>query len=581
MNSSETLADQSSAAPKSRQNSSTPTLSHNISQSAAWFCAFMAFYAMALLAALGKFAFVGPDEPRYAQIAREMFLSGDYVSPHLSGLLWFEKPVLFYWLAASSYHFFGVSEFAARLPSALLSLLAIGFVFYGLRRSGWTRWGIGSALVLATSALWLVFSFAASTDMVLSSTLCLALLSGFLASTGEGKSRIGFLGLCAVFTAAAMLAKGLIGVFLVVAILGIYVFWTRRAILRSGKDVFLALAIFVVVAGSWYVPVTLRNGSVFIDEFFVNQHFKRYLTDKYQHAQPIYYYIFVACVGALPWIGFIWPALQRFRSLRPRQSERDALLAFAWVWFLVPLAFFSFSTSKLPGYILPIFPALAILLGAEIERLWNGEKTTALRGAAVFNALSVAILGVAGLAMRNKPGFFSPLLQVLFVALILLGVTAIVMLRKGRVLAAFAPALAILGALTTMIFVLPVLSSHFTLGEYATKVAAQLKPNEKMAFYRADRQYAHVFYSGGRVVYYQEGAPIQTISSGDDVELDSRNELIKALRLLQRDGQKSLVIVTRKIALHDLSNNRAISAQLLAQHDNLMAFRVQLKTPTH
>ncbi len=540
----------------------------------------MALYVTALLSGLGKFAFIGPDEPRYAQVAREMFLSGDYISPCLCGLLWFEKPILYYWMAASSYHFFGVSEFAARLPSAVASLLAIGFIFYVPRRSGWTRWGVSSALVLATSALWVCFSFAATTDMVLSSTLCVALLSGFVASTSEGKARLGFLLLCTIFTAAAMLAKGLIGIFLVVAILGLYGFWTRRPILRSGKDFCLAVTTFAVVAGLWYVPVTLRHGHVFVDEFFINQHFKRYMTNKYQHPQPIYFYGFVALVGTLPWIGFIWPSVQHLRSLRPRESERDSLLALAWIWFLVPVVFFSFSTSKLPGYILPIFPAMALLLGAEAERWWNGEKTIALRGAAVINALSVALLGGAGLTLRHKQAFFPHLMEMLSIALILLGLAASAALWKGRApKAVFAPALAILGAMASMVFVFPTLSSHYSLGEYSTEAAAQLKPNEKMAFYRSGRQYAPVFYSGGRVVYYDQGAPIQNMSTGDDVELDSRNELVKALRLAQREGRNSLVVFTRKVALHDLLSNRAISAQLLAQHEDMMAYRVQLKTP--
>ena len=543
--------------------------------------AFLVLYAIAMLSGIGRFAFVGPDEPRYAQVAREMFASGDYVSPRLCGLLWFEKPILFYWLAATSYSFFGVHEFAARLPSALLCLASVAMIFAALRRAGFARWGAISAVALATSAMWMAFGYAATIDMTLASTLCAAFLAGFLASTTEGRTRVLFLTLCAAATALSMLAKGLVGVFFVLAILGIYNFVSRRAILRSWKDALLAVAVFLFVAGLWYVPVTLRHGSVFIDEFFVNQHFKRFLTDKYKHSQPAYFYLFIVMVGAMPWTLFLWPAIQRLRALQPRQNHRDALLSLAWIWLLVPVAFFSISTSKLPSYILPIFPALAIILGAEIESLWSStkiEQTAILRRIAWVNALIWALLGGVGLVLRHKEPFFSLATTLLFAALCVGGIATILALRGRHLKAAiFAPAAAILGVMTTAFFILPTMSKDYSLSEYSKSVASQMRPGEKMAFYQFKKQYVHVFYGEGRVVYYGNGVPLKNISTGDDIGLESREDLLKALRYEKGKGESSLVVLTLRILQNALENDPAFSAQEIAQHKNTVAIRLSLK----
>ena len=547
--------------------------------------AFLVLYAVAMLSGIGRFAFVGPDEPRYAQVAREMFVSGDYVSTRLCGLLWFEKPILFYWLAATSYSFFGVHEFAARLPSALLCLLSVALVFITLRRAGFARWGVISAVVLATSAMWMSFGYAATIDMTLASTLCAAFLAGFLASTTEGRTRLLFLGLCAAATACSMLAKGLVGVFFVIAILGIYNFVSRRAILRSWKDALLAVAVFLFVAGLWYVPVTLRHGSVFIDEFFINQHFKRFLTDKYKHSQAAYFYIFIVMVGAMPWTLFLWPAVQKLRALQPRQNHRDALLSLAWIWLLIPVAFFSISTSKLPSYILPIFPALAIILGAEIESLWSStkvEQTAKLRRIAVANALIWCVLGGIGLVLRDKEPYFSGVTTSFFVALCVGGVATLVAIRGGHLKRAiFAPAAAILGVMVTAFFILPAMSKDYSLSEYSLSVVSQMKPGENMAFYKFKKQYVHVFYGEGRVIYYGNGVPLKNISTGDDIGLETREALLKALRYEMREGDTSLVVLTLELLQKELENDPAFTAQKIAQHEDTIAMRLTLKTPVN
>jgi 4-amino-4-deoxy-L-arabinose transferase-like glycosyltransferase len=373
-------------------------------------CGLLVLATVQFFVGLGSLPLLGPDEPRYAEVARVMFASGNYVSPILARELWFEKPALLYWLQAASYHIFGVGEFAARFPSAWAALGTVLCVYFTLRRAISWRLGLLAALVLTTCVAWWAFARGATTDMVLSASIAFAILFGYLASVSteslsSDRQRRTFLLLCAASTGLAMLAKGLVGILFVVLILGIYGVVARRALIRSVGEVLGMGAVFLLVAALWYVPVTLAHGYSFIEEFFINHHFKRYLTNEYKHPQPVYFYLFVSAVGAMPWTVFLLPAFARLRGLQPRQNERDALLALAWIWVAVPMLFFSGSTSKLPGYILPIFPALAIILGFEVERVWNGERTRLTQASMFLTFALLLALGVgAGIYLHRKGG---------------------------------------------------------------------------------------------------------------------------------------------------------------------------------
>ena len=132
------------------------------------------------------------------------------------------------------------------------------------------------------------------------------------------------------------------------------------------RAVIVAILVFIVIVAIWYVPVTIRHGWAFVEKFFLEHHFERYLTNRHSHPQPVYFYLFVAIAGLMPWTFFLIPAVGRLRKLKPRSNKRDSLLTLAWIWFALPLLFFSFSVSKLPGYLLPVFPALAMIIGVEV-----------------------------------------------------------------------------------------------------------------------------------------------------------------------------------------------------------------------
>ncbi|HSK74139.1 MAG TPA: glycosyltransferase family 39 protein [Pyrinomonadaceae bacterium] len=364
--------------------------------------------------ALGGFPLVGPDEPRYSQVAREMFEHSDFVTPTLGGANWFEKPVLLYWLQIFFYNIFGVSEFSARFGSALFGLGTIASLWIlgnfvtqrnlesGIRNleSGKTDFANWLALIAASSVGLMAFSRGASFDIILTFPITASLVAFFIfdqtqnppANAGGSdrsaspRPRISAsLFAFYFFVGIALLAKGLIGIVLPFAIVGFYHFLSRKLPGRTFIfSLFWGTLFSFLVASLWYLPMYLRHGWEFIDEFFIQHHFQRYTSNKYQHPQPFWFFWLVLPLMTIPWLPFfpalIWNLLKR-RGEKEKRRRGDAetrrrgdffssspLLLFSLSWLLVPLIFFSFSGSKLPGYILPALPAALIFTAIYVHQ---------------------------------------------------------------------------------------------------------------------------------------------------------------------------------------------------------------------
>jgi 4-amino-4-deoxy-L-arabinose transferase-like glycosyltransferase len=344
--------------------------------------------ALALLCAgifffeLGRLPLIGPDEPRYAEVAKEMYFSGDWITPRLGGIHWFEKPALLYWMVAASYTVFGVSEWSSRVSIALAAAVGALLLFFFGHRMRSARFGYLSAAALAASGLWVGFGRAATFDMPLSVTIELALIAFFVWDSNQSSSAESELRshsnrswwACCFALGLAVLAKGIVGLLLPAAIIGLYLIITRRLSLILKRPLLLLLGalFFILTASAWYGPMLARHGSEFIEEFFIAHHFERFLTNKYRHPQPFYFFFVIALLGCFPWSLHLaagaWRAARQWRTLITEPAER--LRLFLWLWVLVPVIFFSFSGSKLPGYILPIFPAAAMLIALELEGWW-------------------------------------------------------------------------------------------------------------------------------------------------------------------------------------------------------------------
>ena len=382
-------------------------------------CGFLFFFR---LSAIG---FLGPDEPRYAQVAREMLARHDWVTPILYGHTWLEKPVLLYWGEMLSYKLFGVSDWAARVPSATAATLLVFGTFLAVRRIR-NAARLDAALMVASSVLILGFARAAATDMLLAAPFCLSLFAWFCwyqsAFERDGSARFARLWLILFYAlnAVATLAKGPVAPALAAFILIVFCTSQRnpRALVRTLD--FVGLAVFFAVAAPWYALVQLRTPE-FFRIFFLQHNLERFGTNLYRHKQPFWYYIPVALVSTLPWTVWLISGLadgfSTLRSGRQRPELNslvrtsapsvayppapaaevasvatnsptpaaeaakdennldDEFLArgftfeiFLFFWATIPIVFFSLSRSKLPGYILPAIPPLLILAAVAVHR---------------------------------------------------------------------------------------------------------------------------------------------------------------------------------------------------------------------
>lgn len=308
---------------------------------------------------LAETGLLGPDEPRYADIGRAMWRSDDWVTPRLFGEPWFEKPALLYWLGALGFALGADDTLAPRLLIPVLGLGFLAFYFVWLRRECGQPVAFASTLILATSAGWLGFSHAAVTDLPLTVFFGAGML---LAMPWALRGEKHLLPWAAACFAIASLAKGLVP--LVLAAPLAFFGWRRIADWLRPKPV----AAFVAVTLPWYALCYLANGQPFLDEFFWEHHVGRFFSEALQHVQPLWFYAPVLLGLLLPWTPLLLVAGARDLR-RDKDFWRDRRLHYFAAWLGFGFLFFSASTNKLPGYLLPLLPACAALLGMALSRL--------------------------------------------------------------------------------------------------------------------------------------------------------------------------------------------------------------------
>lgn len=402
----------------------------------AGFCAFLFFYS------LGQFGLIGADEPRYAQVAREMLERHDWITPVLGGQPWLEKPPLYYWQAMVTYKLFGVSDWAARLPSAFDATFLVLAVYFFLRH---VRRGleVDGALVCASCAGIIGYARAASMDMALAAAFTIGML-GWWAWRECGK-RI-YLGVFFGSMGLGMLAKGPVAPFLAFLVIVLYAATVRdlRLIL---KTLWLpGIFLFCVIALPWYFAVQIRNPT-FFHEFIVEHNLARFSKNLYHHTEPVWYYLPVAALALVPWTVFMIVALvqavrawwEKRKSLEIRGTDFEYHFSiFASCWLIVPLIFFSISKSKLPGYILPALPAGALLLtdylGQRLEQKGSQNGSVAKSIAALHGLLAAApivpALLIAYLLTQHRLPAAQPMLVALAIAFVLCAGIALTLVRK-------------------------------------------------------------------------------------------------------------------------------------------------------
>lgn len=375
-----------------------------------------------------------PDEGRYAEVAREMVATGDWITPRLDGFNFFDKPPLHYWASATAYSLFGVAPWSARLWCALtglMAMLALGWA--GARLFGRETGGYAAA-IMGSSLLFALAAHLDTLDMGVTAFLCIGmacfLVAQFDPEAEHLRTRLNLLMWAAL--ALAVLSKGLIGVVFPGMILVVFMLWQRDWTVLRRLSLLPGIALLLALSAPWFILMS-RLHPDFFHTFFITQQFTRFLTPVFNRTQPFGYFVAIILLGLFPWTVLLPWSRQAWHAFYAGLPARRFLL----VWTGVIFVFFSASHSKLPFYILPLFPALALLLGSAAAGL---ETATMLRRFRLLIAVAAVAAVTAAAFMFVAPAKIPELalhhvLGGLILALLLIAVAALVgtwALRHGR-----------------------------------------------------------------------------------------------------------------------------------------------------
>jgi 4-amino-4-deoxy-L-arabinose transferase-like glycosyltransferase len=491
---------------------------------------------------------VGADEPRYAQIAHEMLVRFDSahtikerlsacVTPYLYGRPWLEKPALYYWRAMFLFQDFGVHDWSARLPSTTFAFIMVGLIYLHMRRF---RPGghLDAALITVACAGIMGFARGASTDMQMAAPLAIGLLGWY--AWYETGSKFWLYDIY-FFTGLATLAKGPVAPLLAIVIIAAFAFLRKEWHILYRSLWWPGIVLYFAMVLPWFIAVQHQNPT-FFREFFFEHNLQRFATDRYHHDQPFWYYLVVMVLALMPWtviavralIDGIQTSVAEWRLRHSRAGKPlptrpgDAFPEFLVLWSLIPIVFFSFSQSKLPGYILPAIPPITILTGDYLfrHRLPGLNHWILLGHAALCGTMTMTILllpwfVVHGPQMPPAHAIGAALLAAIGAALLILVVT------RGFGVARLRPATCwILVVLVLFLYgvgpffgippinstkrVIRLLDSTYSARPIAQQIARLVPADETVAVFRVRRdvEYGLAFYRNHEVANYDEsGVP--------------------------------------------------------------------------
>ena len=520
---------------------------------------------------LGSAPLANPDEARYAEIPREMLVTGDFVTPRLDGVKYFEKPPLTYWLVAGCISAFGSGEGAARATPAILGTLGVLLTYAAGRSLAGRDAGWWAAIVQATALLYFVHARILLTDMVVS-VLISATLYCFLLGVREppGPRRAWlFHGLYAA-AAMATLAKGLIGFLLPGAVMFLWLLcfnqWRRlRPFHLPG-----GLLLFAVIAVPWHLLVSQRNpGWAWF--YFVHEHWLRFTTTTHGRNEPWWFFIPVMLLGIFPWTGFLWSSVRAAlpASWARRSESADQVFLLLWAGFI--FLFFSASRSKLVPYMLPVFPPLTLLLGQYLApRLRLGQEKE-LRGGFLGFSVIGGLLGIALLLAFVRPKLLGEVADAteisqfaLLAGVFLLGGAGGVFLlwRQGSVQIAMRMMLGSLAAFAAVLVIAQPAIARPSTKDLARIVSQQIEPHDIVLHYH---DYFHDF-------SYYAGRTVGTVAYQGELELAYDPEAaqlgrhVDEARFRERwAGPQQIYLVLRRTELAPLLAQPGFRARVLAE----------------
>jgi 4-amino-4-deoxy-L-arabinose transferase-like glycosyltransferase len=480
---------------------------------------------------------IHPDEGRYAEIPREMATTGDWVTPRLNGIKYFEKPALQYWMTAAAYRAFGIHQWTARLWPALSGFLGVVFIgFVGLRIAG-PLTGMYAAAALGSCVWYALNAHVLTLDAGVTFCMAAGLGSLLIAQRAESTRRQqrNWMLTAWVALALAVLSKGLIGLVLPGGALIVYTAITRDWALWRRLHLVTGTLVFVAVAAPWFVVVSLRNRE-FFDFFFIHEHFTRFLTHEARREGPWWYFIPIFIVGVLPWLTVVaWTARSAWVDAR---IDRNGFSweRFAIVWTVVIFVFFSASGSKLPSYILPIFPAIALIVGAQLVRLPSSTLARLTVPLVVMCGVCAAVVlfGYAGIAERFADArqplapllAYAPWIQAGLTLAFVGGAASLLWLRAGKRTAAILSV-----ALTSLAASMLVLSGHDELADTRSAAPLLAKVTGADSPLRTDVPFYSVKMYDQTLPYYLGHTVIQ-VQHEDELAMGIASEPAKAIATL-------------------------------------------------
>ena len=439
-------------------------------------------------ATLGKYPLAAPDGGRYAEIPREMVVTGNYITPHLNGVKYFEKPPLFYWMQAASIKIFGVNDFAASIVNALMALLCTLCIYFTSRKLYGRLPGVLSSFIFATSGLVFALTRAVTIDVALTFFLTSSLCSFLLATQLPlGFKRSLYLWLMYIFAACAVMTKGLIGMIFLGLI--IMIWFTIFGEWRNLKNysIISGCFIFLLLTLPWHILVQIKNPE-FFHFYFVEQHFLRYFTDYAGRTKKWWFLPLLTLIGSYPWLIFLPQTINHNLKKSFKEWQQSKTTVFLLLWIVVIYVFYTFSNSKLIPYILPIFPPLAMLIGNYLAASFQNNKSRQI-DIGFYTLLTINIaLGISAIAATfildfNEQAFTKQNLYIVAVSMIINALITVIAYRRRGLALGFVALTVVTSIL--WLYVSPTITTinRQSIKPLITVIKQKLKPEDEVICY--------------------------------------------------------------------------------------------------
>jgi 4-amino-4-deoxy-L-arabinose transferase-like glycosyltransferase len=497
------------------------------------------------------------DEGMHAVMSKNILLNGDWVTPTFNGENFYDKPILFNWLGAICFLLFGFNEFAARLPATLFGTAGVLVTYFLGRKMFGPTVGFLGGVILASSAEYLLLSRVVVHDIALTLFTTMALCFFYLALVDVGRRKRYFL----LFWAAAgfaILAKGPLGLVLPGLVIGVFLLSTRRLSLIKEMQIGWGLLILLAVAGPWYIAISVRNPD-YLRYFILEKNLGSFSPSNTHHAGPIYFYFRALSFGLLPWVTFV--PLTALGAIRNRDRGPSDAVLFLLIWVGAIFVFFSLATAKLESYILPVFPATALLFALYWHDALSDPTPSRRRGllwswspvVALMVTAAIYVWVVPPISLQVKAGLDLPRVYGFIWTVAALVILVFVLLWIRKTASAFGTIIVLTGTAMVLfnLVLAPPVGPFRATKDLGLRLDQRLPPGEKYVFYQRIRDSA-MFYTDREAIVLERPTDIQELMQSEKREyciLDER-------RLKELEGLKDLFFVLDQDGNKYLISNR-------------------------